>query len=219
MKNNNTDDTTTTSTSMIIIRKFEESDQEEVASLYRHAFQCYQTEEIAIPEIAFCTNWFIEDKLKEDGDMATIYQSYIIHSEPKKCFWVAVDMTPACNDNTGPGVDKKGRIVGCVGCLPSTEFDPSQYLELVRMTVHPKYQGYDIGKRLLTALFEWGQQWGFQFVNLTTLDGMKPAVRFYQKNGFQLHHQEKLNLEEEKHFQQKFESGNLVHVVHFVKEI
>eukprot|EP00981_Chlorochromonas_danica_P002863 scaffold564_cov172-Ochromonas_danica.AAC.8 len=200
---------------VIIIRKFEESDQEEVAFLYRHAFQCYQGD---IPEIAFCTNWFIEDKLKEGGDMASVYQSYITNSDPKKCFWVAVDVTQASsndNDNTAG----KGVIVGCVGCLPSTEFDPTQYLELVRMTVHPQYQGYDIGKRLLAALFEWGKQWGFQFINLTTLDGMKPAVRFYQKNGFQLHHQEKLNLEEEKLFQQKFESGNQVHVVHFVKEI
>lgn len=185
----------------IIIRSFLPEDQAEVEKLYQSAFSTYQD---AIPEIVACTTWFIEDKLKDGGDMNDIHHHYMKDDTANKCFWVAIDET-------------EGRVVGCVGALPSTEFDAREYIELVRMAVHDDYRGRGIAGKLLRALESFGRERGFSKVNLTTLDGMLPAMAFYPKLGFQLHRLVELDVEE--FFKRKFETGNKVNVVHFTKDL
>lgn len=184
----------------IFIRKFEESDQCAVAELYRSAFVIYQD---YIPEVAHGTAWFIEDKLREGGDMNTIYQSYITN-DPRKCCWVAVHRG-------------EGRIVGFVGAVPSTEFDPNEYIELVRMAVDSSHRRFGVAAKLLAAVADWGRSIGCSKVNLSTLDGMKPAVAFYLKNGFALVREVEINMGE--YIGRTFETKNRVCVVHLIKDI
>lgn len=186
----------------IQVRKFVSSDQAEVAALYRAAFAPYQED---IPEIAACTGWFIEDKLREGGDMHDIQASFMDSEGGKKCFWVAVDR--AANN----------KIVGCVGGYPSKEFDPTEYFELVRMAVDESYRSCGVARKVVSALEDFAREQQYKHVNLTTLDGMKPAMAFYSRNGYSIQRQVELDVED--FFKRKFDTGNKVNVVHFVKDL
>lgn len=189
--------------SSIKIRRFERSDQSEVSAFYRKAFSTY-TLENTIPEVVGLGTWFVNDKLKEGGDMNDVSQFYTENEVKRKCFWVAVD-------------SDTNKIVGCVGAIPSTEFEPADYMELVRMGVDPTYRKAKIGSRLLKQVEEWSKEHGCTHVNLSTLDGMLPACGFYKSNGYAIHHTNPL--EPEKMVSQEFLAGNTVNVVHFVKRI
>lgn len=54
------------------IRVFEESDQESVAALYLSARNIYE----GIPIAGACYAWFVDDKLKPDGDIQNILKVF-----------------------------------------------------------------------------------------------------------------------------------------------
>lgn len=187
--------------SSVRIRRFERADQSEVSAFYRTAFSTY-TKENTIPEVVGLSSWFISDKLKEGGDMSDVCQLYTENEDKRKCFWVAVEL-------------ETNKVVGCVGAIPSTEFDPNEYMELVRMGVDPTFRKAKIGSRLLRQVEEWGIENSCKYVNLSTLDGMLPACGFYKSNGYTVDHI--VPLEPEKIVSAEFLAGNVVNVVHFVK--
>jgi ribosomal protein S18 acetylase RimI-like enzyme len=203
--NTNTNTDTNILKDLIYIRKVEKNDQNEIERLYRKAFQYYQIH--GIPEIAACTSWFIEDKLKEGNDMNQIYEYYINQQniDSKRCFWVVID-----NNNN------QNKIIGCIGTISSTEHQLNNYIELVRMAIDPNYHRYGIGNMLLLTLIDWGKQHQCDHIELSTLNGMIPACKFYEKNGFQLYKQKEIFPEEM--FHRKFE-GNQVFVNYYEKEI
>ena len=185
--------------SKLIIRPFEASDQPEVHELYRIGMDSYSD----IPVISNCTRWFVEDKLKEGGDMSDIIKYYINNVEDgkKRNFWVAI---------------LDGKVVGCVGGIPSTKYSPDDHCELVRMSVSAATRKMGVGSRLLQVLEEWAREQGFTFINLSTLMKMHLAVELYTRNGF-------AQIETEEFDAAKFVTGIsepvMVTVIHFVKSI
>lgn len=142
--------------SSITIRSFQEHDQSSVEELYRHGFDLYKD---FCPEIHMLTNWFIEDKLVEGGDMKSIYAHYI--QNPQNHFWVA---------------EKDGGIVGFVGgilgdgemssssgasdeaTLPLPDSNP--HIELLRMCVSASVRGEGVAAMLLDTLSAYGKERG-----------------------------------------------------------
>jgi len=151
----------------ICIRKFEKSDQEKVAVLFREVKQAYDDD----PIIAIINDYFHNDKLGPNGDMSDIFKHYMDHDDSiKKCFWVAEN--------------EEKEIVGMVGAIPSIVYDPTEYIEVVRMRVSDKVRRSGVGTALLNELESYGKANGYKYVNLTTLVGMKMAVSFYQHHNY-----------------------------------
>jgi N-acetylglutamate synthase-like GNAT family acetyltransferase len=189
---------------MIRTRQFRKEDQEAVVEVYRKGL-CSYTNENSLPEIPQLTSRFVESKCCPEGDMYDIELSYIAGNDKRSNFFVAED--------------EAGKIVGCVGVIPSTEFDPNEYLELVRMSVDNNCRGAGVANKLLEALEDWARLQGYNKVNLTTLDGMVPAVKFYSKNGFRRLYDKEESLDLTKYGFAENEKSNAVNVVHFTKQL
>lgn len=56
--------------------------------------------------------------------------------------------------------------------------------ELKRMYVKPEYQKMKIGQTLLNLSIEFARSAGYKTIRLDTLENMTPAMRLYEKNGF-----------------------------------
>ena len=157
------------------VRKFELADQSEVASLYRSGMNGYQ----AYPITGQCYAWFVNDKLKPEGDMSNIQSVFMSNAEEKKsCFWVAVD---------------EGKIVGCVGAVPTTKYT-DDHIELVRMFVSPECRKKTIGYKLVETLEVWARDAGFKKIYLSTLADLVEPNHFYPKCGFVLTEEEEFDV-------------------------
>ena len=74
------------------------------------------------------------------------------------------------------------RVVGTVGLL-----DAGEGLGVLRkMFVAPDFRGRDLGtaQRLFDTAMEWAASHGFSTVMLGTVDRLRAAIRFYERNGF-----------------------------------
>ena len=82
-------------------------------------------------------------------------------------FWVAIS-----ND----------KVIGSVGIV---DFGDNR-VALKKMFVHADYRGKDLGvaSALLNTVFEWCEQHLIPEIYLGTVDILKAAHRFYEKNGF-----------------------------------
>lgn len=82
-------------------------------------------------------------------------------------FWVAVE---------------EAKVVGTIALV---DIGNSQ-VALRKMFVHKNYRGKEKGtaQALINTLLQWAKQKRLQAVFLGTIDTMKAAHRFYQKNGF-----------------------------------
>ena len=189
--------------SRITVRQFRKEDQERVVELYLAGLHSY-TEENSIPEVPKITRRFAEARCTNDGDMVDIEKSFL-RDDHRKTFLVAED--------------ESGKVVGCVGAIPSTEFNPDEYLELVRMSVDHSCRGSGVGVKLVEAFEDWARSQGYKHLNLTTLDGMKSAFRFYSKNGYQLIKDKQMRLDLTKYGIPTGENAQDVHVVHYVKHL
>lgn len=192
-------------TTTIVARQFQREDQDAVIQLYKNGLTWYSSEN-SIPEVPPLTKRFAEARCEEGGDMYDI-EAYFLRGDRRNNFFVAYDS------------ENNNKIVGCVGAIPSTEFDPDQYLELVRMSVDTSYRGSGVGSVLMNAFESWAHQIGYQRLNLTTLDGMQPAVKFYTKNGFEIVREKEQRLDLTKYGFEANEKANSVNVVHFVKNL
>lgn len=82
-------------------------------------------------------------------------------------FWVAIS---------------SGKIIGSVGIVYFGE----NRVALKKMFVHADFRGKDLGvaSALLNTVFKWCAQHLIQEIYLGTVDILKAAHRFYEKNGF-----------------------------------
>lgn len=190
----------------IIARQFQREDQDAVIQLYLNGLSWY-SEENSIPEVPAITRRFANARCEEGGDMHDVEAYFIRGDDQRRNFFVAVD------------TENNNRVVGCVGAIPSTEFDPNEYMELVRMSVDTTYRGSGVGAVLMQAFESWAREMGYSKLNLTTLDGMKPAVKFYTKNGFEICKDKQQRLDLTKYGIVTTERSNAVNVVHFVKTL
>ncbi|MEZ4900302.1 MAG: GNAT family N-acetyltransferase [Spirosomataceae bacterium] len=71
-----------------------------------------------------------------------------------------------------------------VGCAGLRRLDP-QTCELKRMFVQPAYRGYHLGERLMEAALLTAQMLGYEKMRLDTLRRLIPAVKLYQRFGFE----------------------------------
>lgn len=149
----------------VTIRTFVESDQPQVAAMYKAGESAY----IDTPVVGQCYYWFVNDKLQDGGDVANI-QKFFMSDAGKTNFWVA---------------ELDGQLVGFVGACRSTRFD-EDHVELVRMFVSPEVRKKAIGAKLLTAFEEWAHSVGYKHIYLTTLAGFPGANALYRKSGFEL---------------------------------
>ena len=100
----------------------------------------------------------------DQPDLANV-QSYYL--QDKGNFWLMLD---------------KGQVVGTIALI---DIGNSEAV-LRKMFVHPAYRGSRIGvaQVLLQTLFTWCSNKGIKTIFLGTIDIMKAAHRFYEKNGF-----------------------------------
>jgi N-acetylglutamate synthase-like GNAT family acetyltransferase len=188
----------------IIVRQFREKDQSKVLELYRTGLLSY-TNANSVPEVPPICARFVEGRCAPGGDMHDIVQNYLT-GDKRNNFFVAEE-------------EETGKILGCVGAIPSTEFDPNEYMELVRMSVDPTSRGSGVGVKLLETFENWARSQGYKHVNLTTLDGMQAAVRFYSKNGYNMLKDKEQRLDLSKYGIVAGEGSHAVSVVHYVKQL
>jgi N-acetylglutamate synthase-like GNAT family acetyltransferase len=76
-----------------------------------------------------------------------------------------------------------GRVVGTIALIDTGNSE----VALRKMFVHRDYRGKEKGvaQQLINNLFEWCVKMNVQAIYLGTIDSMKAAHRFYEKNGFQ----------------------------------
>jgi GNAT superfamily N-acetyltransferase len=178
----------------VIVRLFESRDQEKVTALYRSG----QDQYLSIPVAGQCYQWFVMDKLKEDGDTANV-EKYFMANPANSGFWVA---------------EVNGDIVGFVGATPSSRFG-DEYTELVRMFVQPNLRQKSVGKKLVAALEEWAVKAGYRHIYLSTLSALPLPNAFYPKCGFVLAEHEEFDVTE----RLSADTFTTVGVNHYVKAI
>ena len=187
------------------IRPFEKTDQLAVTALYIEALRYYTVENSnsAIPSVL---EHLMEARCGPEGDLYDI-QNYYQTGDIRRNFFVAVDHS------------QNNRIVGSVGVVPSLEFDPDEYIELVRMSVDPLYHGSGVAGMLIATIESWAIQHQYRKINLTTLDGMIPAIKFYTKQGYRRCEEKETNLDLTRYGKSSGHEANSVKLVHFVKEL
>ncbi|CAF1113398.1 unnamed protein product [Adineta ricciae] len=158
----------------IIIRSFQASDLAQCQALFSAGHMSYGNAKI-----------YIDHAMRKD--ISDIDKNYMQVTNGH--WWVAV----STEDN---------RIIGQIAILPLKIGDPSFYktmsddecdqtCELIRLVVAPDAQRLGIGKKLISTLFEFARERGFNQVHLTTLTSMDKACAFYERNGFVKGHIEK----------------------------
>src|SRR5688572_3426050 len=98
----------------------------------------------------------------DQPDLANVRSFYM---QDKGNFWLMLD---------------KGQVVGTIALI---DIGNSEAV-LRKMFVHPAYRGSGVAQGLLETLLEWCRKNGIKTVFLVTIDIMKAAHRFYEKNGF-----------------------------------
>jgi GNAT superfamily N-acetyltransferase len=184
--------------SSLVIRKFELNDQKEVVELYGQGMEAYSH----IPLYYQVTSKRVYDRIQPGGDINDVQSRYMVDivGQKKSCMWVA---------------EHEGKIVGMIGAIPSTKYDPEEYVELVRMSVSSKCRKMGIGSRLIKVLEDWAVEQGYKQVNLYTLQAMFLAVALYEKNGYTLAETEVRDITEEFHHTEP----TSINVVHFTKKL
>ena len=98
----------------------------------------------------------------DQPDLANVTSFYM---QDKGNFWLMLE---------------QGQVVGTIALI---DIGNSEAV-LRKMFVHPAYRGSGVAQDLLETLLEWCRSNGIRTVFLGTIDIMKAAHRFYEKNGF-----------------------------------
>jgi N-acetylglutamate synthase-like GNAT family acetyltransferase len=102
--------------------------------------------------------------LEQQPDLFRIHETYIATGGN---FWVAAD---------------RNKVVGTIALI-----NVGNGIGVLRkMFVAPAYRGtpHRLGQQLLDVLMAWARQHNFKRIYLGTVDILKAARRFYEKNGF-----------------------------------
>lgn len=177
-------------------RKFEEKDQAGVADLYASGMHGYAH----IPFVGQSYAWYIERRLRPDGDMRNV-QSVYMDAGGKSCFWVA---------------EYEDRIVGCIGAVPSTsEKYGSGFVELVRMIVSAECRKMAIGSRLVAVMESWAIEEGYRGVYLLTFGALPEPAILYPKCGYSLIEEVDFDVADKLELQQP----TYIKVTHYTKQL
>ena len=80
------------------------------------------------------------------------------------------------------GVFQNQDLIGTIGLLNAA----NEYGVIRKMFVHPQFRGKDLGiaQMLLTNLITYSRAIGKRYIFLGTIDILKAAIKFYERNGF-----------------------------------
>ncbi|MET0463085.1 MAG: GNAT family N-acetyltransferase, partial [Chitinophagaceae bacterium] len=78
---------------------------------------------------------------------------------------------------------REEEIVGGGGIFP-TEGLPAGTCELVKMYLRKDARGTGLGKKLIETCLHWAKEQGYSNVYLETMPELKPALKVYEKFGF-----------------------------------
>lgn len=81
---------------------------------------------------------------------------------------------------------EKGTVLGLLNFNAPTSLRAHQHNWSLDIGVLPEAQGFHVGSRLLTALKALAQEQGIHKLSLRVLETNPDAIRFYQKNGFEI---------------------------------
>jgi len=83
-------------------------------------------------------------------------------------------------DKCYASIHSNGSIIGC-----GLGVKQAGYLGIFDIVIDPEYRNNGYGERLMEALLAWGVQQGAQMAYLQVMCDNKPALRLYEKLGFQ----------------------------------
>ncbi|XP_078064062.1 N-acetyltransferase 8B-like [Mustelus asterias] len=120
---------------------------------------------------------YVRETLK--GDMADIARHYL--SAPGCCFWVAEEEEGGAVTGGRGG----GRLAGIVAAKAEPADRPTA-CHLYRLSVDPRCRGRGLARGLTQVVLDFARDGGFRLCALATTSVQQPALRLYQRMGFQL---------------------------------
>jgi putative acetyltransferase len=80
-----------------------------------------------------------------------------------------------------------GQVVGSLGLFVGGHCERRRHIGELGMAVHDDWQGLGVGSTLLAAAIELADRWlGLRRLELTVYTDNDPAIRLYERNGFQI---------------------------------
>jgi len=115
-----------------------------------------------------------------EADVATIVADYARSHDPEReAFWIA---------------EAAGRRVGCVACVRRKTDDGIDTAQLRILLVEPSARGLGVGRRLVDECVEFARKAGYARMMLYTVDGLAAAHGIYRSVGFEIVHQEAVEM-------------------------
>ena len=138
------------------------------------------------------------DALSQFYDEVNDYlASHINYPEWKRGIYPAGDTAEnAVLEGTAYAARENGRIIGSfiLRQMPENGYEkadwhfPSDYDNIIvvyTLAVHPDYSGKGVGRQLVDFVVDYGRENGMKAVRLDVYEKNEPAIRLYQKCGFQ----------------------------------
>lgn len=115
-----------------------------------------------------------------EADVAQIVADYArSHDDEREAFWIA---------------EAQGRRVGCVACVRRPADDGVETAQLRILLVEPTARGLGVGRRLVGECVEFARKTGYRRMVLYTVDGLAAAHKIYRDVGFQIVHQQAVEM-------------------------
>lgn len=80
-----------------------------------------------------------------------------------------------------------GLLIGMGGITHTDSPKQKHSAYIVSMYVRPEWRGLGIAEELIDTCLEWGRGWGIQIVKLGVTTTNTPAIRCYERCGFQVY--------------------------------
>lgn len=115
-----------------------------------------------------------------EADVARIVADYAAHHDKdREGFWIA---------------EAGGRRLGCVACVRRDTDDGVETAQLRILLVEPSARGLGLGRRLVDECIDFARHAGYERMMLYTVDGLTAAHRIYRDVGFQIVHQQAVEM-------------------------
>jgi GNAT superfamily N-acetyltransferase len=75
------------------------------------------------------------------------------------------------------------QVAGCIALRPLSSRE--QAAEIKRLYVRPEFRGSGAALALLVALEQYAEASGYEWLYLDSKDDLKPALRFYERHGYE----------------------------------
>jgi ribosomal protein S18 acetylase RimI-like enzyme len=79
--------------------------------------------------------------------------------------------------------EARGQVAGCIAMRPLRTRE--QAGEIKRLYVRPEFRGSGAALALLVALEQYAEASGYEWLYLDSKDDLKPALRFYDRHGYE----------------------------------